>query len=197
MKNWKRFVVGLTGALLVLTTGCGQEQTDPAPDEVPDVTVPPVIDVDVSQLLTTEEVASALGVESVSVQMYEEGLWAHYATEDGLTTADIHIDKCERSMFDLILSQYANLQEAPNLGDVAQWSPETKGITGLWPGIQHSGCQRYSLGTGGYAAGCFPSNCGLSVGEVARLIVFEKGNEAESTVKTLSASFLWFNWSRI
>lgn len=126
MKNWKRFVVGLTGALLVLTTGCGQEQTDPAPDEVPYVTVPPVIDVDVSQLLTTEEVASALGVESVSVQMYEEGLWAHYATEDGLTTADIHIDKCERSMFDLILSQYANLQEAPNLGDVAQWSPETK-----------------------------------------------------------------------
>lgn len=126
MKNWKRFVMGLTGTLLVLMTGCSQGETDPAPDEIPEVTVPPVIDVDVSQLLTTEEVASALGAESVSLQIYEEGLWVHYATEDGLSTVDVHIDKCERSMFDLILSQYADLQEAPNLGDAAQWSPETK-----------------------------------------------------------------------
>ena len=62
----------------------------------------------------------------MTVQIYEDGLWVHYATEDNLTTADVHIDKCEREYVDMLLTQYTELQEAPNLGEAAQWSPETK-----------------------------------------------------------------------
>ena len=126
MKKWQLSILALMSAAVMLLAGCGGEPPEEEPEPAPEVSVPPVIDVDVSQLLPAEEVASALGVEAVTVQIYEDGLWVHYATEDNLTTADVHIDKCEREYFDMLLTQYTELQEAPNLGEAAQWSPETK-----------------------------------------------------------------------
>ena len=72
MKKWQLSILALMSAAVMLLAGCGGEPPEEEPEPAPEVSVPPVIDVDVSQLLPAEEVASALGVEAVTVQIYED-----------------------------------------------------------------------------------------------------------------------------
>jgi hypothetical protein len=121
--------VGLAGLLLAAgLTGCseGKPADEPSSSTLTTVSVPPAIDVDIIQLLPAEQVASVLGVESVTSQIYEEGTWVNYASDDRLTTADIHLNKCDREVYDATLSLYTDLAEAPNIGDTGSWSPSTR-----------------------------------------------------------------------
>ena len=135
MKKWLWAAgIGLICAVwgLTMLAGCTQK---PAASSEPEVSldvisVPPPLDIDLSAMLTLEQVSSAVGVEMEGPQMLDDGTTAHYASGDALTTVDIHLDEVERAVYDTRLDSMKAVDEAmqavPNLADDAWWSAETK-----------------------------------------------------------------------
>ena len=120
-----RMGIGLLAALAALTLsacqpGGGAESSATAPTTA---TAPPLLDVDVSTLLTPEQVGAAVGVEVGEAQVMDEGTIVHFASADAQTTAEVSLKKCERATYDETRAMYEDAADAPNLGEAAMWSP--------------------------------------------------------------------------
>lgn len=124
-------IMAITGALILLTSIClsGCKKNQPAPvssETVTPDTVPTLIDVDVSKLLTPEQVSSALGVAVGDPQIYDSGTSAYYATEDEKSSAEISLMECDRDKFDSTVALYSDAVDTANLGEAAKWSAQNK-----------------------------------------------------------------------
>lgn len=124
----------LAGLLLLGLAGCVQD-APPASSTVSEdpavlYSAPPLLDVDIAALLTVEQVSEALGVEVGEPEVYEDGTWVHYASENLQTTADIHMNEVSRDFYDAQIEEIRatygdSCEEAPNLGDTALYIRET------------------------------------------------------------------------
>lgn len=125
-------ITALAGALVLAAflwlTGC--EKKSPAvsvtSETVTPDTVPTMIDVDVSALLTPQQVSTALGVTVGEPQVYDSGTTAYYATEDAKSSAEVSLMKCDRDKYDATVALYSDAVDTANLGDAAKWSAQNK-----------------------------------------------------------------------
>lgn len=123
----KRWICLLLAALLLTTaTACSSAQEpDSSAAEETRPTAAPLLDVDLENLLTTEQISDAIGESVGAPQMYEDNTWAHYTGTDSATTVDISLDETTRSVFDARAALYPNKTQAPLLGDISWWNAET------------------------------------------------------------------------
>lgn len=124
-------IMAITGALVLLTSiwlsGCKKNPTAPVSSETDAFdTVPTLIDIDISKLLTSEQVSSALGVTVGEPQIYDSGTSAYYATEDEKSSAEISLMECDRDTFDTTVALYSDAADTANLGEAAKWSAQNK-----------------------------------------------------------------------
>ena len=128
MQKKRRLFALAAGCLLLpalLFSGCGQAEegvSSAAPTTAE--TAPPMLSVDITALLSAEEVGDALGVEVGQPESYESGTIAHYSSADLQTTAEISLKEGERAMYDSTVAMVEDAVDSPNLGDAAVWSPQ-------------------------------------------------------------------------
>lgn len=128
-------------ALPVLAfSGCEKAEEDTPSSTVPTTTetAPPMLDVDVTSLLTVAEVSDALGVEVGEPQSYDAGTVAHYASADAQNVAEISLRECSRDIYDSTAALYEDAVDSPNLGDAAVWSPQSKQLVAYGQGYMLS-----------------------------------------------------------
>lgn len=131
----KKLVAGAASCLLCLgllagLTGCQETPAPVSSDAGPDlVSVPPPLSIDMTTLITAEQASQAVGAEVAGPEVYEDGTWLHFASEDAQTTVDVHLNETTRELYDtqigLVKESYGDgWEEAPNLGETALWLPE-------------------------------------------------------------------------
>ncbi len=122
----------LTAGVLLLSAvslpGCGNkaESSSAPPTPTTTATMPTLLNVEITGLLTTGQVGAALGAEVGDPQEYESGTVAHYSSADSQTTAEISLKECGRDIYDATVPLYEDAVETPNLGEAAVWSAEMK-----------------------------------------------------------------------
>ena len=116
----------MAALLLTTVTACSStEEPESSATEETRPTAAPLLDVDLENLLTTEQISDAIGESVGAPQMYEDNTWAHYTGIDSATTVDISLDETTRSVFDARAALYPNNTQAPLLGDTSWWNAET------------------------------------------------------------------------
>lgn len=116
----------MAALLLTTVTACSStEEPESSATEETRPTAAPLLDVDLENLLTTEQISDAIGESVGAPQMYEDNTWAHYTGIDSATTVDISLDETTRSVFDARAALYPNKTQAPLLGDTSWWNAET------------------------------------------------------------------------
>ena len=108
---------------LLLLAACKQEPPDAGSSEVsetlPEITNPTFVSVDIETLLTAAEVSEALGETVTGPEAYyQDAPMIRFASEDGRHFVDIMAE------FDEMKEGYADLTEAPNLGEAGYWSAD-------------------------------------------------------------------------
>lgn len=126
----KRTVALLLTLLLMLglmITGCRKDtgSSSSAAATTSD-TLPTLINVDVSKLLTVQQVGSALGVTVGEPQIYDSGTTAKYLSDDAKSSAEISLMECSRDKYNETIGYYSDASDTPNLGETAKWSAENK-----------------------------------------------------------------------
>ena len=162
----KMFAAG--AALLTLAaaglTGCGKPEEGASSTASTTVaTAPPMLDVDVTSLLSVQEVSDALGTTVGQPQSYESGTIAHYASADAQTVAEISLKECERGVYDETVALYEDAVESPNLGDAAVWSAQAKQLLAYGNG--------YMIGITADIAGKSGEECLTSARQMAVLLL--------------------------
>ncbi len=147
---WRRAVCCLAGIILAVTALAGCDRQPAASSEPADdfgvISVPPPLDVDLSSLLTLEQVSAAAGVTMQGPQILENGATVYYLSEDARTTVNIHLEKVERTVYDtqieVMQSVATEMQAVPNLdpAEDAWWNPETKELVLYGKGYMFSVC---------------------------------------------------------
>lgn len=108
-------------SLSLLLAGCQSPSSSETVSWEP--TVEP-FEVDVTSLITKEQVSDIMGTAMGEGMVLDEGQSMVFLSEDSLVRADIVLSKETRENFDAILSVgYSDLMEAPNIGEIAFWSP--------------------------------------------------------------------------
>lgn len=114
---------------LLLLAACKQEPPDAGSSEVsetlPEITNPTFVSVDIETLLTAAEVSEALGETVTGPEAYyQDAPMIRFASEDGRHFVDIMVADASRAEFDEMKDGYADLTEAPNLGEAGYWSAD-------------------------------------------------------------------------
>lgn len=89
-------------------------------------TAPPLLDVKIDSLLTSQQVGDALGVSIENTVVTDEGTSVRYLSEDMLSYCEISMMDCDREIFDSTISFYEDAVDTPNLGQAAIWSNDAK-----------------------------------------------------------------------
>jgi len=115
--------------LVLLFGGCTTgEPTEEESFFVP-VEYDPLPGIDLSAMLTTEQVARGLNVaveELDTPYLYDDGGAVRYATLDYTVTMDIALQRLSDSVREYALETCANFTATPNLGDAAYFDSETR-----------------------------------------------------------------------
>lgn len=133
----KKLVAGAASCLLCLgllagLAGCQEAPAPVSSDPGPDlVSVPPPLSIDMTTLITAEQASQAVGAELAGPEVYEDGTWLHFASEDAQTTVDVHLNETTRELYDtqveLIKESVGDgWEEAANLGETALWLPDNQ-----------------------------------------------------------------------
>ncbi len=125
--------VGLAACLAIGLTGCGDGSSPSSAaseESIPDLSVPPILEFDLASLLTTEQVAQAVGQEVEPPQLMENGTRVQYAAVDGGLLVDLYVEEATRELYDtqaaFIRESFPDdCQEAQNLGEAALWNRQT------------------------------------------------------------------------
>jgi len=120
--NMKISAVILMACLLFLS-GCGivgNSGGDTSLTVSP--TAPPLLTVDIGQMLTAEQVSAALGREVGPADIYESSTIARYTAVSGNEFVELLIEDALRADFDEMLEEFeVPPVDAPNLGDASKW----------------------------------------------------------------------------
>lgn len=118
------------GAVVILTSlwlsGCKQSNTSASLVIESEQTVPTLLNVDISNILTREQVSSALGVTVGEPQIYDSGTTVNYSTEDAKSSAEISMMECDADKYNSTVALYSDAVDSPNLGESAKWSAQNK-----------------------------------------------------------------------
>lgn len=126
--NWKRYAIFVLAVVyaMVCLSGCSKSKQPTESQTTTTGTIPALLNIDITTLLTSEQVSKAVGVTVGNAQSQDSGTTAHYASADEKSSADISMKECDRSIFDSTVGQYSDAVDTPNIGDAAKWSPEAK-----------------------------------------------------------------------
>ena len=118
----------LMAVLVASLTGCNTENagTASSQDTTTTYTVPALLDVDIAAFVTSEQVGAALGTTVGPPSDYDSGTAARYTSADAQSSAEICMQECERGIYDATVALYTDAQAAPNMGEIAAWSAQTK-----------------------------------------------------------------------
>ncbi len=122
-----RKTVILIIALIIFTglCGCGdKEEVSSATTQTTYATAPPLLDFDISDLVTVEQVENALGVSVGEAKLADENTTVRYSSDDPLSYIEISIIESSRENFDETVALYEDAEDTLNLGQVAKWSNE-------------------------------------------------------------------------
>lgn len=131
-KKYYRFL-GMGCALLItvsLLAAC-QEQTVPpvseTSSELPTITEPTVVSLDIKTLITAEEVSEIVGQTVFKGEEFDQGTTLRFTLEENPDQyVDLLLGDADRADFDAMLENFTDLQEAPNLGEAAWWQADQK-----------------------------------------------------------------------
>lgn len=139
MKGWKHGIAAMLLMLTLLLSACAGETVPDTPENshTPEV-APPALSVELKNLLTVEQVGDAIGDAVGEPQMWEDDTWAHYTATDSATTVDISMDEVSRAVFDGLIGLYPHKTEAPHIGEVSWWSPDSKELLTYESGVMFS-----------------------------------------------------------
>jgi hypothetical protein len=118
VKRWITLITAV--ALAIGLTACSAPRPEDTNDTVQ--TAPPLLKVDLKNLLTPEQIGDAIGAEVGEPMMYEENTWAHYTGIGSTTTVDISLDEATREVFDAHAALYPDRVEAPHLAEESWWN---------------------------------------------------------------------------
>ena len=126
--NIKISAVILTACLLFLS-GCGVVGNGGGDTSLTvSPTAPPLLTVDIGEMLTADQVGDALGSEVGQAEVYESSTIARYTAVDG-GFVELLIEDASRTDFDDMLDELEIPPvDTPNLGDVSKWVSDTDGI---------------------------------------------------------------------
>lgn len=139
MKRWISGIGALLLLITVLLSGCATDTPaeTPAKSDAPEV-APPALSVDLASLLTTSQIGDAIGCGVGEPVLWEDDTWAHYTATDSATTVDISMDEVSRAVFDERIGLYQNKTEAPHIGEVSWWSPDSGELLTYESGVMFS-----------------------------------------------------------
>ena len=115
--------------ILLLWTACGSKPDTSGNDtSEPIGTAPPMLPIDITTVITREQVSTALGTAVGEGETFEDGTALYFASDDAQTHAEIHMMECSRDIYDATAVMYADAVGAPNLGEIAIWSETSKQV---------------------------------------------------------------------
>lgn len=125
----KRFCLSLISLMILLMlVACQGEPVEPASsveETLPEITDPTFVSLDLETLLTAEDVSETLGMAVTGPEVYyEDAPMIRFAAEDG-QYIDVMIEDASQADFESMIRGYADLTEAPNLGESGYWSGES------------------------------------------------------------------------
>lgn len=124
-KRCAAFVLAVICTMACLS-GCKESKQPAESQTAVAATVPALLNIDITTLLTSEQVSKALGVTVGEAQSRDSGTTAHYSSADAKSSADISMKECDRSLFDSTVAQYPDIADTPNIGEAAKWSAQAK-----------------------------------------------------------------------
>lgn len=132
LKNCKRFL-GLVSAAVIaaaVLSACGTGTDSPESEtssDLPTMTEPTFVSLDIKTLLTSEEVSQIVGQAVGEAEEYDQGTTLRFTSvEDTEQYVEFLLLDADRPAFEAMLENFTDLKEAPNLGEVAWWQAEQK-----------------------------------------------------------------------
>lgn len=157
----------LTAVLCLLFSGCNntakKKGASSAVESTALATAPPILDLDISRLVTSEQVGNALGIAVGEAQLADENTTARYYSSDSMSYLEISIMKCSKEEYDQTVALYSNAADTLNLGNAAKWSAESKQL------LVYNG--EYMIGIIAYITDKSNDDLLLSARQVAALVL--------------------------
>lgn len=132
MRNYMRFL-GLASAALIAAaalSACGTGEESPNSEvssDLPTMTEPTFVSLDIKTLLTSEEVSQIVGQAVGEAEEYDQGTTLRFTlTENTERYVEFLLQDADRTAFDTMLENFSDLKEAPNLGEAAWWQAGQK-----------------------------------------------------------------------
>jgi redox-sensitive bicupin YhaK (pirin superfamily) len=115
-------------AVIMGFSGCGDKEKETSSRQTDSTlgTAPPILEFDISSLVTPEQVGNALGVKVGEGQSADQDTTVRYYSEDQSSFLEISIMEGSREEFDEIVASYEGAVDTMNLGQAAKWNSETK-----------------------------------------------------------------------
>lgn len=126
--------VALALALLMVLgalTGCGDKGGESSDTQTSETyyTAPPLLDFDISGLITRDEVGEIVGREMDEAMVLEDNTILQYYAADQSASVRIAFEKLTRQEFDEKAAlMIPNAADAPNLGEAAKWEAESRSL---------------------------------------------------------------------
>jgi hypothetical protein len=129
----KKQIIYIISLLLVVFTafsGCKtskQDESDFSESTTNTIgTAPPLLDIEIDKLVTTEQVSDALGIPVRPPHLADSNTTVRYYSEDSRSYLEIIVEETIREIFDETVSLYEDAVDVDDVGQSAKWSAEQK-----------------------------------------------------------------------
>ena len=103
--------------------------------DIPVISAPPVLEVELDKLLTAAQVSESVGTQMGEPQIFEDGTWVRYSSEDYKTTVDINMQDATQELFDTYIEMnYPDAEDDPEMGETSKWSAGSQELVTLAKG---------------------------------------------------------------
>ena len=136
----KRLFAAVTAVSCMLAlASCGSgESASSAPDSAsksPVISADPVLEVELDKLLTPAQISQSVGAEVGEPQVFEDGTWVRYSSEDFKTTVDINMQDATQELFDTYIElYYPDAEDDAEMEAPAKWSSAAEELVTLAKG---------------------------------------------------------------
>ena len=136
----KRVLAAVTAFFCVIAlASCGQGETASSSPESsndsPAISVAPILEVELDKLLSVEQITEIVGTQVGAAQIFEDGTWVRYSSEDYKTNVNINMQESTEELFNTYIELY--YPEAVNdeeSGEHAKWSAQDQELVVLAKG---------------------------------------------------------------
>lgn len=128
MKRFVSLTIVMT-CLVFLLSACKDktvtESSAQSSDDSPVVSVGPILEVELDKLLSAAEITEIIGKEVGEPQLFEDGIWVRFSSEDYTVNVDINMQQASQDLFDTTVSMnYPDAVDDPETGENSKWSAE-------------------------------------------------------------------------